>query len=119
MGLLSPTPVSVAETDRIVQARLGWILAASEPEAVILFGSAASGKLTEASDLDFALIYRDAGSKKAGRVAVHSRRPPDSWPVDLLFYTREEFARHCKTGGVCELILTEGKILHGSIGSIL
>lgn len=115
MGLLVPTPVSPEAVEGILAGKLRWILAASDPLAVIVFGSAARGEMTEVSDIDLALVYPDAASLKAGRAAIFSRPPPDSWPVDLLFHTKESFLARRAAAGIGELIAAEGRLLHGRI----
>lgn len=71
MGLLAPARLSAEETERIIADKLRLILEASSPSAIILFGSAARGEMTEASDLDLALVYADEASLRNGRAAIH------------------------------------------------
>ena len=116
MGLLVPAPIAKDEAERIVQDKLRWILGSSDPMAVIVFGSAARDEMTERSDIDLALIYPDEASLKAGRRAIHGQNPAGSWPADLLFYTKDVFLRKRESGGVCELIGKEGRVIHGGLG---
>ncbi|MFW6368862.1 MAG: nucleotidyltransferase family protein, partial [Spirochaetota bacterium] len=59
MGLFLPAPVSAEDADHIVGLKLRWILSACTPLEVWLFGSAATGEMTEASDIDLALLFGD------------------------------------------------------------
>jgi hypothetical protein len=115
MGLLAPAPIARNLSDRIVQERLRWILQSSQPLAVIVFGSAARGKMTGRSDVDMAVIFPDEESLKVGRRSIYARPPSNPWPTDLLFYTKDAFRRRRETGGVCELIWAEGRVIHGGL----
>ena len=115
MGLLIPRPLDRLEIDRIVGDKLRWILQSASPRALILFGSAARGEMTERSDLDIAAIFPDEDSLNAGRASIYSQPPIGEWPTDLLFYTQAEFEAKRRTGGVCELIWKEGKVIHGRL----
>ncbi len=115
MGLLVPRPLDRPAIDTIVGDKLRWILQSASPRALILFGSAARGEMTERSDLDIAAIFPDEDSLKAGRASIYSRPPIDGWPTDLLFYTQAEFEARRRSGGVCELIWKEGKIIFGRL----
>ncbi len=115
MGLLLPARLSAEDTERILSDKLRWILEASSPMAVIVFGSAARGEMTEASDLDLAIIYPDEDSLRKGRASVLGRKPPDSWPVDLLFATRKGYFEKAEKGGVFELVRREGRVIHGGM----
>jgi len=120
MGLLQPAHLTESETETILREKLRWILTAPgaetcEPRAVIVFGSAARGEMTESSDVDIALVYPDAKSLKAGRAAIYRRPPPDSWPMDLLFATEESFRAGQEKGGLFELVMSEGRVVHGSL----
>ena len=115
MGLLAPARLSAEEAERTIAARLAWILEACEPMAVILFGSAARGELTEASDLDLVLVFRDERELKASRKAIFTRPPPDQRAVDLVLVTRDEFIRRRDRGGLYELVAAEGRVLRGGL----
>ena len=120
MGLLLPTRLTEAETEKILRDKLHWILEAPgaegcAPRAVIAFGSAARGEMTEASDVDIALVYPDAKSLKIGRAAIYRQAPPDAWPLDLLFATEDSFRVGREKGGLFALVMDEGRVLHGSI----
>ena len=101
MGLLISKPLAREAMDSIIRDKLRWVLQSSDPLAVIVFGSAARGEMTERSDLDIALIYPDEASLKAGRASIYARPPIGGWPVDLLFYTQEDFDSRRARGGSC------------------
>ena len=98
-------------TDQSIQDTLSWILAASTPDRVYVFGSAARHQLTEDSDLDFAIVFANESELNIQQKAISQRRRPDMWPRDLLFFTAEEFDRKSQVGGVCMIIVEDGRLV--------
>lgn len=114
MGKLTARKLTVEETESLVQAKLQWLLGLSQPLAIWLIGSAARGEMTEASDIDFVLLFENELIKKNSMMAVYKSPCPVEWPTDLLPYTQEEFTKSAKSGGgVCWLALREGRLLYG------
>ena len=84
----------------------------SFPLRIILFGSAANGEMTEASDVDLIVIYANNTDLKETQKNIAKTRPKDDWPHDLLLYTEEAFKKSVqKGGGVCWLAEREGNII--------
>ncbi len=113
MGLLTPLKLQESDVEDMLQSLLKWILEFDTPSAVILFGSAARGEMTEVSDFDLALIFPDEESCENARRNLRLRPPAVSWAVDFLFYNRSEYDVKKIRGGVCELIALEGRLLFG------
>jgi len=85
-----------------------------KPEKIILFGSAACGKLNRDSDADFLIIKKDTPLYGADRIRELSRIIHRNIPVDLLIYQPEEFEKRLKMGDpFLRAILKEGKVLYG------
>ena len=84
MGIFLPASLPTAEAASIVERKLSWVLAACKPQEVWLFGSAATGGMTEASDIDLALLFnhdteiREAQSKLAATPRL------ENWPQDIV-----------------------------------
>ena len=90
------------------------IIAKYKPEKIILFGSAALGKATPESDLDFLIIKKDTPYYGADRIRELSRLIDRNIAVDFLVYRPEEWEQRLKMGDpFLKLILLEGKILYG------
>ena len=70
--------------------------------------------MTERSDLDIAAIFPDEDSLKAGRASIYSQPPIGEWPTDLFLHPGGVRGEE-RTGGVCELIWKEGKVIHGRL----
>lgn len=102
--------VSSDELNRI----LSRIIEVSQPDAVILFGSYASGNATEESDLDFLLI-KQTNELPVNRAASIRKALRDIlYPMDILVYTPDEIEknRNKKFTFIHEVFKT-GKILYG------
>jgi hypothetical protein len=109
MGLFRPAALSPDEVEVIVQKKVRWILAACHPHEIWLFGSAAQGRMTEASDVDLALLFSDRSALLAGRRELYETKRPDEWPQDLVFFVADDFYRQSAVGGLPMLILRDGK----------
>ena len=108
MGIFRPTRVSPEETSAIVRGKLDWILEVCTPREVWLFGSAARGELTEASDIDLALVFATGDEISFAREALHRRARSDLWPQDVVFFLKEDIERRASIGGLPMLIMREG-----------
>ncbi len=117
MGLLYPEKIDPEEAEKLISSMVDWIRSVCDPVSIILFGSAARGEMTEASDIDLCLIFADENLLASGREAVYNSINGENsvWPKDLLFYTMESFAARQKIGGIAELIASEGRALYGSL----
>jgi hypothetical protein len=114
MASLTARALSQQEMALLVQKKKDWILGACSPECIILFGSAARGEMTEASDIDLILIFRDMEEQKRAREQLWKSRPTDDWPADIIFHSSNSFCDSCnKGGGASWLANREGIVLFG------
>ena len=74
VGVFLPRVLPAAEAVAIVRTKLEWILDACAPVEVWLFGSAARDEMTEASDVDLALVFENEDAVSSARHALYSRR---------------------------------------------
>ena len=89
------------------------ILAASDPEKIILFGSYARGDFGPDSDLDLLVIIEGVDTPRAE--SVHLRRSLRGLlvPVDIVVATPEQVERHRNTVGlIYRSALEEGTVLY-------
>ena len=113
MSGFSSKRLKKAEIDILVRAKLDWILAASTPVKVILFGSAANYEMHESSDIDIIVIFHDHTTLAAQKKTLYSQRPKDDWPHDLLLMTTDEFeASVSRGGGAIYTAHKEGRIIY-------
>jgi predicted nucleotidyltransferase len=95
-------------TDRIIQDY--------QPEKIILFGSAASGKMQRWSDVDLAIV-KDTKRRFFDRIGETLKllRPIENKPpLDIIVYTPKEFRRMARESCfVRNEIIRKGKTLYG------
>jgi len=85
------------------------------PQKIILFGSAAKGKFTPDSDLDFFIIKENVPYLGRDRYRELSRMIERDAAVDFVIYKPEEFNERNKAGDpFLKTIISEGKTLYGS-----
>jgi uncharacterized protein len=85
-----------------------------KPEKIILFGSAAHGKLTPDSDADFLIIKKETPFYGVDRMRELSRMIERDIPVDLLVYRPEEIEKRLAMGDpFLKAIFKEGKVVYG------
>ncbi len=108
MGLqrLNAKTLTVEESKDIIQRSLELIILRSDPDKVILFGSAARNEMTVASDLE------DSSALERGRKAFYSAPRRLNWPLDLIFVSQEAFDNQAATGGLFQICRDEGRKLY-------
>ena len=117
MFKLFAKPLTRADQDAIISAKLAWILSQVNPMRVILFGSAANFQMTDASDIDLIVTFASTEERDSSRVLLFKARPKDDWPHDLLLLTEEEFAQSvAKGGGAAYVASQEGRVLYQAGG---
>ncbi len=101
------------EQESIVDVKLTWILSQVTPHEIILFGSAASYQMTDASDVDLIVIFASKVERDSARQQLFKSRPKEDWPHDLLLLTQEEFQTSAaKGGGAAYVAQQEGRIIY-------
>lgn len=81
--------------------------------SVILFGSLAANKMTQASDIDIAFIIADDANQKELRSKVNDiKKCYLKWPTDMVFLKKSWFEKRKNFGGLCMEIAANGKWLY-------
>jgi predicted nucleotidyltransferase len=83
--------------------------------ALILFGSAASGEMTEASDIDVVAVFDSTERAHAMGKTIHGQRKRATWPMDILSVDRETFKAKSQVGGVYYVAYREGRAIWGEM----
>jgi len=111
---LTAKRLSDKEVDTLVNAFLQELKDLPEIEEIILFGSAARGEMTDASDIDLVAIFPTQETARFGSRLFHKNRKT-FWPVDILFVDRAHFLSRSDLGGVLFIAKEEGKVLFRKI----
>jgi len=86
-----------------------------KPQKIILFGSAAKGKFTPNSDLDFFILKKNVPALGRDRYRELSKMVDRNVAVDFVIYKPEEFSRWTKAGDpFLKTVVNEGKTLYGA-----
>ncbi|HNR31798.1 MAG TPA: nucleotidyltransferase domain-containing protein [Candidatus Hydrogenedentes bacterium] len=107
-------------TDELIREMAAVVVREVEPEAIILFGSHATGKAVPGSDVDFLVVENGPFGRGKDRRAEMTRlwRALAGFAVakDILVYTRDEVERwRGARNHIIARALREGRILHGSL----
>ena len=86
----------------------------TKPQAIILFGSAARGEITEDSDLDI-LVIQDTRKDYFDRVRDLRSEIRTNIPLDIIVLTPKEAKELPKKNSFFAQIIREGKLLYGRI----
>lgn len=89
------------------------VLAAAKPERIILFGSAATGRMTKDSDIDILIIERAAKNPHEESVAITNAIGDVRFAVDVKIISLEHFeATKNIVGGIAYPAHKYGRILY-------
>ena len=89
------------------------IVALSNPEKVILFGSYARGDIHPDSDLDFLIILKQVDSTRSESVRLRRALRGLLVPVDLIVATTDQIHRYRDLVGlIYHSALSEGKVVY-------
>lgn len=112
MGIFLPAHLSAEDTAAIVEKKLQWILSGCDPLEVWLFGSAATGDMTDASDVDIVLLFRNAVAIREAQQTLARTPRLDSWPQDILWYCLDDFYEQSQVGGVPMITVEDGRRIY-------
>lgn len=117
MSLISllAKPLKSGEIDKLVNDEIFRLLSVCMPHAVILFGLAAKGTMTDQSDLNLIAIFDTQEEVSSSKKDYYGRRSDRIVPVDVIFMTIAEFKSYASKGGVFQVCQQEGKIIYGDL----
>jgi len=95
--------------DQVIQR----LIAAADPEKIILFGSRARGSARPDSDLDLLLIAKGPGPSRELEVRAYASLRGRAVPVDILCYTPEQVEQwSAAPNHVIARAVREGQLLY-------
>jgi predicted nucleotidyltransferase len=106
-----------SDMDRIVDEIVRAVVEASNPERIILFGSAARGDVGPDSDLDILIVEKESAFRGGSRWDESSHIRRALWrfpiPIDVLLFTPEEMDKWKNaTNHIVARSLREGKVVY-------
>jgi predicted nucleotidyltransferase len=101
-------------TDEILEEIVRRIVAAVQPEKIILFGSAAREEMGPDSDLDL-LVIKSCRNRRETARRIRRKLIGVGVPKDIIVATPEDIERYKDTIGlIYRPALREGKVLYGA-----
>jgi len=89
------------------------ILSVAQPDKIILFGSAATGKMTRDSDIDLLIVEPDTSNQRNEYVRITKSLWGINYPFDILFITTQWFEDSKDVvGGIAYPANKYGKVIY-------
>jgi predicted nucleotidyltransferase len=99
--------------ESLVQEIVRRILAAAAPDKIILFGSAATGKMTRDSDIDLLIVEPDPGDRRKESVKIDAMLSGLGYPFDVIVISTDWFeASKNVIGGIAYPANKYGKVIY-------
>lgn len=76
---------------QLIKKIIGRILAVTQAERIIIFGSAATGKMTRDSDIDLLVLKAAPGNPRQESVKVRQALMDLGYPFDIVVMATERF----------------------------
>ncbi|MBI1862271.1 MAG: nucleotidyltransferase domain-containing protein [Deltaproteobacteria bacterium] len=109
LAKLTAAKLSQDEISELIQRTVDGLQGIPGLERAILFGSAARGEMSEASDLDVVLIFDSVSHAKEGARLAQWQRVKPLWPTDFLSTDRATYETRSHLGGVFFCAREEGR----------
>ena len=99
---------------KLIEEIIGRILAVTQPERIILFGSAAKGEMTRDSDIDLIVLKRAApGNSRKESVRLHQALRGLDRAFDIIVMATERFEESKGViGGIAYPAKKYGKVIY-------
>ncbi len=89
------------------------VLTVARPERIILFGSAATGEMTEDSDLDLLVVEPEPANTRDRSVRIRRALGDVRYPVDVIVMSSEHFEETKNLiGGIAYPARKYGRVLY-------
>lgn len=106
-----PIRLATSEVERLVQSIKVSIVQSIQCVKLYIFGSAATGKMTDESDLDFLIVVPSSSDVTFARRQIGRVPRPKDISLDLVVVSLDDFERKSEIGGVCMVAKYEGRNL--------
>ena len=91
------------------------VLSVAAPDKIILFGSAATGRMTRDSDIDLLIVEAGPIDRREEYVRIRRALRGMGYPFDILFITTEWFeASKNVIGGIAYPAHKHGKVIYAA-----
>jgi len=107
------TETTTAVDATLIQEIVRRVLTVMRPEKIILFGSAAAGRMTRDSDIDLLIVLREPGDRLAASVQVDAALDGLGYAFDVIVISTKWFeeSKHV-IGGIAYPAHKYGKVIY-------
>ena len=99
--------------DKLIKEIVRRILSVAQPEKIILFGSAAAGRMTRDSDIDILVVENEPGNTRGESVRIRRALGSMGYPIDVLVISTEWFEESKNIiGGIAYPANKYGKLIY-------
>ncbi len=89
------------------------ILSVTQPDRIIIFGSAATGEMTPDSDIDILVVETDPGDRRKESVRIHNALRGLGYPFDVIIISTKWFEESKNViGGIAYPADKYGKVIY-------
>ena len=98
---------------KLIEEIVGRILAVTQAERIIIFGSAATGKMTRDSDIDLLVLQSAPGNPRQESVRLRRALSGLGYPFDIMVMATDRFEESkCVIGGIAFPANKYGKVIY-------
>ena len=109
------TPASMDIRDELIEEIVRRVLSVAKPDKIILFGSAATGKMTPDSDIDVLVVEAQANDRRSESVRISDALRGLGHPFDVIVISADWFeASKTVIGGIAYPANKYGKIIYAA-----
>jgi predicted nucleotidyltransferase len=103
------TTISQSLIDEIIRR----VRAATDPERIILFGSAATGTMSRDSDVDLLILEAEPSDARAASVRIADRLRGLGYPFDVIVMSTERYEESKNVvGGLAYPVNRHGRVVY-------
>jgi predicted nucleotidyltransferase len=107
------TSVSPIQNKKLLDEVTRRIVASVKPQRVLLFGSAARGRMTKNSDFDVLVVMREPVHRRQTAQKIYRNLHGTGIAVDIIVATEEDLEKYGRsTGTILKSALQEGRVLY-------
>ena len=105
----------MAVDETLLEEIVRRVLAVAHPDRIILFGSAASGRMTKHSDIDLLVVEPAPANTRERSVEIRDALGDIGYPVDVIVMRTESFERTKRViGGIAYPANKYGRVIYAA-----
>ena len=106
---------SIGVDDALIEEIVRRVLSVSHPDRIILFGSAATGRMTRDSDIDLLVVDAQANDRRRESVQIGDALRGLGFPFDVLVISKDWFeASKNVVGGIAYPASKYGRVIYAT-----